>query len=54
VFLPAVVLGGGEQAAAAGGGREHDSRKIPIQQEYSGLFFLLNVFLPADVLGSSC
>jgi len=34
--------------------REHDSRKISLQQEISGAFLLLNVFLPADVLGSSC
>jgi len=35
-------------------GGEHHSRKIALQQEDSGVFLLLNVFSPADVLGSSC
>jgi len=34
--------------------REHDSRKISLQQEFSADFLLLNVFLPAEALGSSC
>jgi hypothetical protein len=34
--------------------REHDSRKISLQQEFSADFFLLNVFLPAEALAPSC
>jgi hypothetical protein len=44
------VLAGRGFHVAAG---KHVSRKISLQQEKSGLFFLLNVFLPAEVLRRS-
>jgi len=48
------VLPADAHQAGASALREHDSRRISLQQEESAEFFLLNVFSPAEVLASSC